>query len=256
MRGKDTPECAHGRGWGPFTSRQLTTIICVAIVAVVMVPTAALAAIGTFDSSTGAPAVMGTNSSTSVGTKAVEGKQTGGGHNTRYGVLGTANGPGGVGVIGTGTRDGVYSNGPLTVRAGSTLRCSGCVSLSDLSHTARSERPLSRGQSESGAFGAGGGNTTGGYIGEGITYPRVLPAAIKNNHIVDARKWPVPHCAAPGKADRGYLCLYEAVINDVGAGYGFSTALANAQSVGVILFWPGGGPGTPYVGGVWTVTAS
>jgi len=225
-------------------------------VAIVLIPTAAYAAIGAFSSHTDTPAVTATNSSKAGGTKAIEGKQTGGGPNTRYGVLGTANGPGGVGVIGTGTQDGIYSNGPLGIRAGSTLKCSGCVSVSDLAPAAQAVQPLPSGQSESGAFGAGGGNSTGGYIGEGITYPRPLPAAIKNANIVNAPTWPVAHCAAPGLADPGYLCLYEAIANDVGAGYGFSTALANAQSIGVILFWPAAGAGSPYVGGVWTVTAS
>jgi len=225
-------------------------------VAMVLIPTAAYAAIGAFSSGTGTPAVMGTNSSKAVGTKAVEGKQTGGGSNTRYGVVGTANGAGGVGVIGTGTRDGVYSNGPLGVRPGNKLDCAGCVSVNDLSAEAHAIQPLPSGQSESGTFGAGGGNGTGGYIGEGITYPRPLAAAITNANIVDAPTWPAPHCIGPGLADPGYLCLYEAITNDVGAGYGYSTALGNAQSVGVILFWPEAGAGSSYVGGVYTVTPS
>ena len=223
--------------------------------AIVLLPTAAYAAIGAFSSGNKTPALTATNSSKAGGTKAIEGNQTGGGSSTRYGVLGKANGAGGVGVIGSGTQDGVYSNGPLGVRAGSTLKCTGCVSVGDLSEAAQALQPLRSGQSESGAFGAGGGNSTGGYIAEGITYVRPLAAAIKNANIVDAPTWPVAHCAGPGFADAGYLCLYEAVTSDVGVGYGFSTALSNLQSVGVILFWPETGAGVSYTGGVYTVTA-
>ena len=222
----------------------------------VLVPTAAYAAAGAFDTSGGTPALTATNSSSATGTKAIEGRQTGGGAKTRYGVLGTANGAGGVGVIGTGTRDGVYSNGPLGVRAGSTLDCTGCVSVTDLSSDARAPQVLPSGQSESGAFGAGGGNGTGGHIGEGITFVRPLAHAIDNSNIVDATTWPRTHCAGPGLADTGYLCLYEAVTNDVGTGYGYSTALmTDGESVGVILFWPEAGSGASYAGGVYTVTA-
>ena len=224
--------------------------------AIVLIPTAGYAAIGAFSSGNTTPALMATNSSKVGGTKAIEGKQTGGGKSTRFGVLGTANGAGGVGVIGTGTQNGVYSNGPLGVRAGSTLQCTGCVSVNDLSPAAQAIQPLPSGQSESGAFGAGGGNSTGGYIGEGITYVRPLAAAIKNANIVDAPIWPTTHCPGPGLADAGYLCLYEAVTSEVGVGYGFSTALNNGQSIGVILFWPETGAGASYTGGVYTVTAS
>jgi len=229
--------------------------VLVVALAVALIPTAAYAVIGGFSSHTAAPAVTATNSSSAAGTKAIEGQQTGGGSNTRYGVLGTANGAGGIGVIGTGTQDGIFSNGPLGVRAGSTLQCTGCVSENDLAPAAQGVQPLVSGQSQSGAFGTGGGNTTSGYIGEGITYVRPLPAAIPNANIIPAPTWPVPHCNGPGSADPGYLCLYESVISNIGVGYGFSTALGNGQSVGVILFWPVAGTGS-YVGGAWTVTAA
>ena len=52
------------RGLGPFNSRQLTLIACVAVVsAVVIIPTAAFAVVGSFSSNTAAPAVTGFNSS-------------------------------------------------------------------------------------------------------------------------------------------------------------------------------------------------
>ena len=126
----DRSECA----WGPFTGRQLTTIVCVAIVSVVVaVPTAALAASGAFTSATTAPAVVGTNSSAASGAAGVVGSNTGGGPSTRYGVRGGATGPGGIGVQGNGKKYGVFSNGPLGVASGKALTCTRCVSPGDLS---------------------------------------------------------------------------------------------------------------------------
>jgi hypothetical protein len=121
------------RGWGPFTGRQLTTIVCVAIVAiVVMVPTAALAASGVF-SSTSAPAVTATNSSKSSGARAIDATETNTGTSTRYGVHGSALGAGGIGVGGAGAKYGVYSYGDLGIRSGNKLACSACVTKSALS---------------------------------------------------------------------------------------------------------------------------
>jgi hypothetical protein len=76
----------RGRVWGPFTGRQLTAIACVAIVAAIAIPTAALAAIGTFTSTTVAPAVTGTNSATVANANGVQGSATATNANTRYGV--------------------------------------------------------------------------------------------------------------------------------------------------------------------------
>jgi hypothetical protein len=119
---------------------------------------------------------------------------------------------------------------------------------------------LPSGQSESGTFSAGGSNTTGagGYLGYGITYPRPLKTAISNANIIDALgTGPVTHCPAPGKADPGYLCLYNWVNAGVSAGYGYSSNAApyfSSPSVGVVLYWPVTGD-QPYAGGEWTVTA-
>ncbi len=132
-----------GRGWGPFTSRQLTTIVCVAIVAAVMIPTAAMAAIGAFTSTTVTPAVTGTNSATVANAKGVQGtaSATSAGV-TRYGVAGNASGTLGIGVQGTGTKYGVFSNGPLGVAAGKSLSCTGCVGAPALASGAKSGRLL------------------------------------------------------------------------------------------------------------------
>ena len=98
MRVRDMTE--RGRGWGPFTGRQLTTIVCVAVVAMVMIPTAAIAAGGSFTSKS----------------------------NATPGVLGVNTGSRRMGVVGKGKRYGVYSNGPLGVAAGKPLSCVACRS--------------------------------------------------------------------------------------------------------------------------------
>jgi hypothetical protein len=158
MAGKaEVVTVSRGRGLGRFTGRQLTTIVCVAIVSVVAIPTAAMAAVGTFTSSTAAPAVTGTNSSAATNAVGVVGTNTGNGLNVRYGVKDSANGPAGVGVQGTGTKFGVQSVGPFnatgtatfngaatvngaatfkqnaTVAAGKKIVCTACVTAADVS---------------------------------------------------------------------------------------------------------------------------
>lgn len=129
------------RGWGPFTGRQLTVMACVAIVSiVVIIPTAAFAATGAFTSTTVTPAVLGKNSSRSVNAVGVYGYANATGNVSRYGVVGKGTGSAGVGVQGTGTRYGVYSNGPLRVATGKSLICTGCVGAAALSSAARGPR--------------------------------------------------------------------------------------------------------------------
>jgi hypothetical protein len=117
---------------------------------------------------------------------------------------------------------------------------------------------LPSGHSMSGAFSAGGANSAAaGFIGDAITYPRTLKTPIANANIIDARGWPVAHCPEPGKADPGYLCLYNSVYNNVNLGYGYSSnsfVLVNGKSVGVVLYWQSSGANS-YAGGIWTVTA-
>jgi hypothetical protein len=118
---------------------------------------------------------------------------------------------------------------------------------------------LPSGASESGMFSAAEGSSTGtgGWIGAGITYQRQLAQPIQNAHIIDVEGvGPVDHCAGPGQAERGYLCLYNSIHSGVGAGYGYSQGTAfSSPSVGVVLYWPVTGS-YAYAGGEWTVTAA
>lgn len=117
---------------------------------------------------------------------------------------------------------------------------------------------LPSGHSESGMFSAAEGTSTGsgGWIADNITYQRPLAQAIENSHIVDVQGvGPVDHCAGPGQAEPGYLCLYNWIHSGVSAGYGYSASGSfSTPSVGVVLYWPVSGS-YAYAGGEWTVTA-
>jgi hypothetical protein len=123
---------------------------------------------------------------------------------------------------------------------------------------------LKSGHSESGAFSAAGANSagSGGWIGFGITYPQMLAKPVADGHIIDTETNPdATHCPGAGHAARGYLCLYFWDHHNVGSVYGYSndsdspyTAGALHGSVGIGLYAPVNGD-TPYVDGVWTVTA-
>jgi hypothetical protein len=126
--------------------------------AIVLIPTAALAVVGTFSSTTATPAVTGTNSSAAAGSPGVLGTNTGGGLNTRYGVQGTANGTAGVGVSGTGAKYGLFSNGPLGVANGKFLTCvalTGCVGSAALVNGSVTAAKLGAGSVGSAALQAG-----------------------------------------------------------------------------------------------------
>jgi hypothetical protein len=121
---------------------------------------------------------------------------------------------------------------------------------------------LRSGQSESGTFAAGGGSSTGGYFGFGITFARPLAQPISDqlsgaNHIIDTMANPDPtHCPGAGHAAPGYLCLYFHYHNGVGTVYGYDQESPyGTPSVGAGIYAPITGNGS-YVDGVWTVTAS
>jgi hypothetical protein len=153
---------------------------------------------------------------------------------------------------------GKINTGGLTVP--NALHAGSATTATSASHATSADglTPLPSGQSESGAFSAGGANATAaGYIGFGITYPRPLASPISNANIIDVTTGSATHCPGLGLADPGYLCLYDTVRNGVGPGYGYSSSPGDIQqspSVGVVLYWPSSGADS-YVGGEWTVTA-
>ena len=119
---------------------------------------------------------------------------------------------------------------------------------------------LPSGQSQSGAFSAAGANSAGagGWIAFEINYQRPLATPMAFDHIIEPAFAADPaHCAGPGQAAPGYLCLYPSARSGVGKAYGYSDSSPYTDlpySVGVGLYDPVTGP-TPYYNGVWTVTA-
>jgi hypothetical protein len=181
-----------------------------------------MAAVGSFTSTTTTPAVTGTNSSTAAGAKGVFGSQTGGGANTRYGVVGNANGTAGIGVQGTGAKFGVFSNGPLGVTGpanisggatvggltllkgpaiikgqtsidnnaivGGNFTCPGCITDSDLASGGNvsflpSHSDDPQHATETGMFAVAGGDSQSGLVATTITFSRPLRTALDSTHV-------------------------------------------------------------------------
>ncbi len=120
---------------------------------------------------------------------------------------------------------------------------------------------LPAGKLMSGTFGAGASNATNsgdGYLGTGVTYPRPLSAPIPDANIIDIRDSSyTTECPGPGKAQAGYLCLYNKIWNGTDLGYGYSDykyLKVDGKSIGVVLYWSITGS-NPYAGGSWTLRA-
>jgi hypothetical protein len=118
--------------------------------------------------------------------------------------------------------------------------------------------PLKSGQTQSGAFSAAAGDSSAGYLGFAVNFPRPLNTAIDDDNIVDTVANPDPvNCPGAGQAAPGYLCLYSNARNGIDYIYGYSEGTPYAdlsKSVGIGLYAVVDGA-TPYVDGVWTVTA-
>jgi hypothetical protein len=180
----------EGRGWGPFTGGQLTIVI-VAIAAMFAIPTVALAAGGTFTTNSATlPAVKATNSNAN-----------------------------GIGIQGTGKRYGVFSNGNLGVAAGKELRCTGCVTDTDVAINAT--RTPRSGEELMGAFGASDvyPAATPGHLTTIINFAQ--PMGDRQLPIVEV----VPEGAGPAASAHcpssavtgapGYLCVYVTPVDAV-----------------------------------------
>jgi hypothetical protein len=118
-----------------------------------------------------------------------------------------------------------------------------------------SQTPLPSGQSESGFYAAAGGTSTTGFIGTGITYSQPLTAAISDSNIIWNKAGTTSiHCPAYGKADRGFLCLYDSEENGIGVGIFYSNDGFSTPSAGAILYWTLTATNN-YISGEYTVTA-
>jgi hypothetical protein len=119
-----------------------------------------------------------------------------------------------------------------------------------------SHTPLPSGQSESGFYGVGSGSSTTGYVAEGISFSQPLAAAIAANHVVYNTTGAIsPHCLGFGKAERGYVCLYEAEASGLSfyVARDFALNTNAADKYGFALFFEVKAAG--FAAGSWTVTA-
>jgi hypothetical protein len=222
MRGHD--RAGLGRGWGPFTGRQLTTIVCVAIVAMVLLPTAAIAVGGSFTSKS----------------------------NQTPGLHGVNTGSNGIGVAGRGKRYGVYSNGPLGVASGKSLSCTACVTPKDLARGAKNAQPLAPNESESGVFNVADiyPATTPGMLETSLSFARPVIGTLHYEVTLIGSRAGTENCLGPGSASRGYVCVYDTANQDVSAGSGFTIDWNGAG-----IQWTEIGGGSASARGTFTVTA-
>ncbi len=71
------------------------------------------------------------------------------------------------------------------------------------------QTPLASGQSESGWFAVGDGDSTKGFVGEGVSFSQPLSAPISPGNVVfNTIGATSPTCPGIGQAARGFVCLY------------------------------------------------
>jgi hypothetical protein len=116
---------------------------------------------------------------------------------------------------------------------------------------------LPSGKSQSGFYAAGGGDATGGYIAQGITFqqPLAQPIPVDNAEWLEAGVFSAA-CPAVGKAAPNHLCLYDNEESNVDLCciYDFAENDPAADKNGFIVYWEPNEEGS-YVSGEWTVTA-
>jgi hypothetical protein len=153
-------------------------------------------------------------------------------------------------------------NATNAVDATNATNATSAATATSATHAATADNltTLPSGQSESGVFAGGGGQSTSGYFGMGITYARPLATPISDSNIVDTDQHPnATDCPGPGQARKGYLCLYfntYAGITSQGV-YGWSDNAPYdelGESVGVGLFAEIA-TANSFADGVYTVTA-
>ena len=241
----------EGRGLGPFSGGQLTVVI-VAIAAVFAIPTAALAAGGSFsNNSATVPALKASNSNAH-----------------------------GIGVAGHGKRYGVFSNGPLGVAAGKQLTCGACVSSADLvsgsvgpsqlaagsvgssalaagsvgptalSAAAKATQPLASGESESGyvvGYDQKPASQTDSLVAA-VTYVRPVPGTLIY------QQGPTANCPGVGSAASGYFCIYPWNTGGISGNVsGFDEG--ESPHVGAVVFASEAAVGESYFEATYTVQA-
>jgi len=116
---------------------------------------------------------------------------------------------------------------------------------------------LPSGKSESGFYASGGGESAGGYIADGITFPQPLASRIPEGNVEWLRAEETsPSCPGVGQAAPNHVCLYDNEESEVDLCciYDFEFNDPAADKNGFIIYWSPTEEGS-YVSGQWTVTA-
>jgi len=78
--------------------------------------------------------------------------------------------------------------------------------------------PLRSGQSESGDYGIRApGGAKGEYLAQSVTFPIPLEHGVATSQVVYTRTGTATHCAGPGHADAGFLCICSGKAEDIEA---------------------------------------
>jgi hypothetical protein len=119
---------------------------------------------------------------------------------------------------------------------------------------------LPSGQSESGDFGLRTANSnTGTTMDQSVSFPIALAARIPGDKVVYTNNPSATHCPGPGKADPGYLCIYESSSAGLSAtadvqSFEDQLALLGSGRFGFDLQWSVM-TANAFAVGTWTVTA-
>jgi hypothetical protein len=126
----------------------------------------------------------------------------------------------------------------------------------DTAAAASSLTTLPSGTSESGTYDIQGGTTTGQYVAVAISYPQPLASpGIPDANVIWVTGAPPPHCPGIGRADPGYLCLYDYKSFGITFFNAHSSGLVTSSpSPGAVVNWSVNTNGG-YAEGTWTVTA-
>ncbi len=119
------------------------------------------------------------------------------------------------------------------------------------------QTPLASGQSESGWFAVGDGDSTKGFVGEGITFSQPLSAPLPEERVIfNTIGATSPTCPGIGQAARGFVCLYPVEGENMTFNGAFDSKLNHnaADRFGFALYF-NAVLAEGFIDGSWTVTA-
>jgi hypothetical protein len=119
------------------------------------------------------------------------------------------------------------------------------------------QTPLASGQSESGWFAVGDGDSTTGFVADGISFSQPLSAPLPEERVVfNAIGATSPTCPGFGQAARGFVCLYTAEGENMtfNGAFDFKINRNAADRFGFALYF-NAVLAKGFIDGSWTVTA-